>query len=796
MYIYFDSNGTIKEIVNDVAIRKGSVDYNKLYVYIEGEPEIDDIWYFQKFPNGSTSNEVSFVDDVVTKAIPYDAKRDMAYFKDFVQYKFYVFTLTSEYLNISGLAIGTIRIAIDNSIFALGELTFNIQANEVKEDNNITQSQYDYLLLAYASRTLSEQTGSDLQEVIDDIINAKVEELNPLQPSGTGTTAYITSQTSDIGILISTDNGHWYYWNGTQYADGGNYQAPFYNSSNKLNADYVDDTNSTHKFVTAEQRTQIGTNATNIANNTIAIANRYTKTEVDTALNLKADKSTTYTKTEVDTALNLKADKATTYTKTEVDNKIDDISAYSKSEIDTMLNAKADASDVTALDLEVDGLANDITDLKAVQNVVDVVATKSALDSYVTTKLETNDKIQVIADETHDGASTIYNWTGSVWSYVGAFGGNAYTKTQVDTLLGAKADLNNSSQNFVARTATANSLIANTGLVVGSALSTEGYVGIAKDENSDKYQLLRYKSGTTTKIDIPEATGTMALTSDITTAVSTKQDIIDGSNKLSSAYVDDVNYIALSKTITSFSDVTSVDATGYLTQAEYDRIDDNTRIDFTITATNDNTAMIFRLKVLYSDSNGYTFGTYQFFENSGIVYETMMNCYVSHTNYSYEMHFTVLQLYTKGSVDTLLSSKSTVVANPTLDGTESDLTGLEVNGVKYAVPQGSGGGSLYLHMVQFTISGSNKYNFVFIELYSNSSTPYVYNDLVSMGINNIPCCSNMAGNNSGYIALRFGALSSELFLAGVYISNGALNQDFERVNVATNVTLTDTVTQV
>ncbi|MFM7981286.1 MAG: hypothetical protein ACKPKO_18420, partial [Candidatus Fonsibacter sp.] len=46
----------------------------------------------------------------------------------------------------------------------------------------------------------------------------------------------------------------------------------------------------------------------------------YTKTEVDTALTLKANQSTTYTKTEVDTALALKANQPTTYTKTQVDN--------------------------------------------------------------------------------------------------------------------------------------------------------------------------------------------------------------------------------------------------------------------------------------------------------------------------------------------------------------------------------------------------------------------------------------------------------------------------------------------
>jgi len=45
----------------------------------------------------------------------------------------------------------------------------------------------------------------------------------------------------------------------------------------------------------------------------------YTKTQTDTMLNLKADKSTTYTKSEADTLLNAKADKSTTYNKTETD---------------------------------------------------------------------------------------------------------------------------------------------------------------------------------------------------------------------------------------------------------------------------------------------------------------------------------------------------------------------------------------------------------------------------------------------------------------------------------------------
>jgi hypothetical protein len=54
------------------------------------------------------------------------------------------------------------------------------------------------------------------------------------------------------------------------------------------------------------------------------------------------------------------------------------------------------------------------------------------LNSYDTTNLDIDDKVQVIADETHDGASTIYNWDGTQWQYVGAFGGNSYTKQEIN----------------------------------------------------------------------------------------------------------------------------------------------------------------------------------------------------------------------------------------------------------------------------------------------------------------------------------------------------------------------------
>ena len=469
MYIYFDTNGTIKEIVNDKSIRQGSTEANKIYCYIEGNPTIDDIWYMQKLPSGETSNEVSFKNSTITKAIPYDAKRDMRYFKDFEQYTFYVFTLNSFLVSQKGLNLATIRIVVDNEIFALGELTFNVQENVINVDNGITISQYDYLLLAYASRTLNEVTANDLDALLDDKINAKIGDLANGSPKVFDTEANIEAMHDDEGIAVATDTGYIYVWNDTQqeYISTGllyvgdislyytktetdtllNTKANASDVYTKTESDnryaqlgadniftgdndfrgdslFSDDINqasgdfSSQGNVEAHSFTKQGTNLDDIyasKSDTYTKAEVYNKTETDNLLDLKADKSTTYTKTESDALLNAKADKTNTYT---------------KAEINTALNDKVNTSDFDTLDGRVDDIEDDIDTLKSVQNVVDIVATYSALQSYDTSDLGTNDKIQVIADETHSGASTIYNWNGSAWVYVGAYGTNSYTKSE------------------------------------------------------------------------------------------------------------------------------------------------------------------------------------------------------------------------------------------------------------------------------------------------------------------------------------------------------------------------------
>ncbi len=65
----------------------------------------------------------------------------------------------------------------------------------------------------------------------------KVKLDNAYGPSyaGKDTSTNILAKSSNTGIWVGTDTNHWYYWAGTQYVDGGVYQATQLNDSDKNN---------------------------------------------------------------------------------------------------------------------------------------------------------------------------------------------------------------------------------------------------------------------------------------------------------------------------------------------------------------------------------------------------------------------------------------------------------------------------------------------------------------------------------------------------------------------------------
>ena len=152
MFLYFDSQGVLREIVQDNSVRQGDVNSKRIYVYLEGDPIIDDLWCIVKKPDGTVTNEISIKDNVAYMEIPYNKNRDLKYFEDYYEYHFYYYELPP--MVESGLATATFRAVIDNSIVAQGIVTFNVESNVINIDHEITQSQYDYLI-----QYVSEQIG-------------------------------------------------------------------------------------------------------------------------------------------------------------------------------------------------------------------------------------------------------------------------------------------------------------------------------------------------------------------------------------------------------------------------------------------------------------------------------------------------------------------------------------------------------------------------------------------------------------------------------------------------------------
>lgn len=170
-------------------------------------------------------------------------------------------------------------------------------------------------------------------------------------------------------------------------------------------------------------------------------ADVYTKTETDNLLNAKADANSVYTKTETDDLLAAKADTDDVYTKTEADNllaeKADADQVYTKSETDTLLSAKADASAVYT--------TNEVDTLLSAKADSDDVYTKAEADALLSDKADadtvyTKTETDTLLGAKADVGDSYTKTEEDALLAVKANSADVYTKTQADTLLASKAD--------------------------------------------------------------------------------------------------------------------------------------------------------------------------------------------------------------------------------------------------------------------------------------------------------------------------------------------------------------------
>lgn len=175
MYVYFDKNGVLQEIVQDKSVRVGDYKANIIYMYFDTSATISDVWFIMQSPNGVLSTEVSIKDNQIDLSIPYQKNRDLHFFQDYQTYHFYYYDLDSVEVQYSGLAYATVRANVDSFLYAQGLITFNVESNVIKLDNGITQSQYDYLLVTYSkTKELTEELQVKVNE-LEANLNAEIE---------------------------------------------------------------------------------------------------------------------------------------------------------------------------------------------------------------------------------------------------------------------------------------------------------------------------------------------------------------------------------------------------------------------------------------------------------------------------------------------------------------------------------------------------------------------------------------------------------------------------------------------
>ena len=150
------------------------------------------------------------------------------------------------------------------------------------------------------------------------------------------------SQEAKVGDIFTSNGTAWVHIPSGDETFTDTWRSIKVNGTEKLSGsitsgsvDFKNGTNSTAVFDPSDNSIKVNVDGYTQSQVDTKLSAKANQTDVTTALNNKADKSTTYTKTEVNTALALKADKSTTYTKTEVDNLVNLIDTVGPADICT-----------------------------------------------------------------------------------------------------------------------------------------------------------------------------------------------------------------------------------------------------------------------------------------------------------------------------------------------------------------------------------------------------------------------------------------------------------------------------
>lgn len=177
MYLYFNKNGVLQEIINDKALRRYNQQINTLYVYIENSPTTElidglkSLSYWFERPNGDITETYTTTmhlgNEIVTESIPFCTTRDIHKFEYGVKYKMFKIPIPCgrqigrdangksvfEYnlFEETGAVALSIKAHFDTKDLVLGKVNFSIEDEVILPFDQISISQFEYLLNAVNS---------------------------------------------------------------------------------------------------------------------------------------------------------------------------------------------------------------------------------------------------------------------------------------------------------------------------------------------------------------------------------------------------------------------------------------------------------------------------------------------------------------------------------------------------------------------------------------------------------------------------------------------------------------------
>lgn len=216
MYLYFDNNGVLKEIINDKALRQGNYEYNDIYIYwpnIEKEAlssiRFRYVTEVRRYPQILLSPlELTDISE-----LPFNSRRDLKFFKYGKPYKMYKIPTSFTYegteksvLDDAGVVALSIYVTNSSDITrTLGKIVFNVEQStegdmEIQADEYITLAQWNYLLNKLSKVTDDEFYVYEFKDSVDTYAGLP-------ENAGNG----------DVYNVLNT--GKNYAWNGTDWCE-------------------------------------------------------------------------------------------------------------------------------------------------------------------------------------------------------------------------------------------------------------------------------------------------------------------------------------------------------------------------------------------------------------------------------------------------------------------------------------------------------------------------------------------------------------------------------------------------